>query len=199
VTLNGDRRAFLRAVARRAAGIGALLAGAGLGRRAGARQRGVSAAERLVADLQDGGKTIFLRYPPPAGIDQTRDLGRALYALRVPLNDIVASPVPQARRTAEAAFGTERLRTASELGGGETSDAALQALRELLRTIPGPGMNRVLVGDRPALERAAERRFTDAVLPEGAMAVFLPGQLPQLLGTITAARVIASATARGAL
>jgi len=152
-----------------------------------------------VAALQDGGKIIYLRYPPPASVGQARELGRALSALRVPLNEILASPAAQARRTAELAFGTDRLRVAAELADTETTGEAVQMVRHLLRTIPGPGMNRVLVGGRAPLEQAAERRFPDTVLPDGAMAVFLPGQTAQLIGTITAERVILSAKARGAL
>jgi hypothetical protein len=164
-----------------------------------ARQSGRSPAEHLIAAIQDGGKIIYLRYLPADGADGARELGRALYALRVPLNEIVAAPVIAARRTAEVAFGTERLREARELGGAENALSALPGLRRLLRTIPGPGMNRVLVGERAALELAAERRFSDTMLPAGGMAVFLAGDTLQLLGTITAERVIASAKARGAM
>ena len=149
--------------------------------------------------MQDGGKIIYLRYLPAEGADRARELGRALYALRVPLNEILAAPSLPARRTAEVAFGTERLREAKELADAETATSALQTLRRLLRTIPGPGTNRVLVAERAPLELAAERRFPDTALPAGGMAVFLAGDTVQLLGTITAERVIASAKARGAM
>jgi len=49
------------------------------------------------------------------------------------------------------------------------------------------------------LEMVTGRMFPDSVLPEGAMAVFLPSAIPQLLGTITAERVVLSAESRGAL
>lgn len=179
-----DRRAFLCALA------------ATLWPRRVATQ---SAAERLIAAIQDGGKIIYLRYLPPESAGQARELGRALYALRVPLNDILASPASQARETADQAFGAERVRVEADLAAEEGASQRLQALRRLLRTIPGPGMNRVLVGERAPLELAAERRFPDAVLPEGGMAVFLPGEHPQFLGTMTAQRVIVSAKVRGAL
>lgn len=155
--------------------------------------------EQLIAAIQDGGKIIYLRYLPPSGTPRARELGRALYALRVPLNDIVTSPLAAARQTAEAAFDTERVRVGTELTADEKAGERIQAVRRLLRTVPGPGMNRVLVGHHIPLELATERRFPDATLPAGAMAVFLPGEHPQLLGTITAERVIASAEARGAL
>lgn len=185
MSTEGTRRAFLTAALPLA-----LLS------RAAARQ---STAERLVAAIQDGGKIIYLRYPAAGGVDEARDLGRALYALRVPLNEILAAPLPQARRTAEMAFGTDRLHDARELVDAEKSPTALATLRQFLRTVPGPGMNRVLVGDRAPLELAAERQFPDAVLPEGAMAVFVSGENTLFLGTMTGERVIASAKARGAL
>jgi hypothetical protein len=169
-------------------------------RRVAARQaEGGSPAERLVAAIQDGGKIIYLRYPAPGGVEVARELGRALYALRVPLNEILTSPAADARKTADMAFAADRIRVTPELAGEASTAERAQALRRLLGTIPGPGMNRVLIGDPPPLELAAERRFPDTVLPAGAMAVFLPGEGPQLLGTITAERVIASARARGAL
>lgn len=177
-----DRRAFLCAVA----------AGVALARRAAAHTQ----AERLIAAMQDGGKIIYLHHFSSGGLQQAR-------ALRVPLNDIVAAPAAPARETAETAFGADRVSVATELVGAEDAGdrlpATLEAMRRLLRTIPGPGMNRVLVGHRTPLELAAERRFPEPVFPDGAMAVFLPARTPQLLGTITAERVIASAKARGAM
>lgn len=149
--------------------------------------------------MQDGGKIMYLRYLPPDAVQQARELGRALYALRVPLNEILTSPLAQARRTADLAFGAERVRVTMDLVADESAGDRLPAARRLLLTAAGPGMNRVLVGDRRPLEIAAERRFPDTVLPEGAMAVFLPGSTIELLGTLTAARIIASAQVRGAL
>lgn len=173
---------------------------------AGARARGAAAqtpAERLIAAIQDGGKIIYLRAPGPEATGRAPELGRALRALRVPLNEIVTSPLAAARDTADRTFGAERAGVMVELAPGDHAgdrlNAMMQEVRRMLRTEAGPGMNRVLIGDRAALELATERRFPDAVLPDGAMAVFLPGDGIQLLGTITAERVIASAKARGAL
>ncbi|MGH9256196.1 MAG: histidine phosphatase family protein [Vicinamibacterales bacterium] len=183
-----------------------------------------SAAEILVAAIQDGGKVIYLRHAATNqreidtgrlgdragqrnlssdGMRQAGSLGRALRALRVPLNEILASPVFRARDTAELAFGEGHVRVTMDLvaddyAGGELR-AMIEATRRLLRTPPGPGMNRVLVGHRTPLEMATGRMFPDDVLPEGAMAVFLPGAAPQLLGTITTERLVLSADSRGAL
>ena len=183
-----------------------------------------SSAEVLVAAIQDGGKVIYLRHAATNqrevdtgrlgdrsgqrnlsadGIRQAERLGRALRALRVPLNEILASPVFRARDTAELAFGEDQIKVTMDLVAdeyaGDHLKAMLEATKRLLRTLPGPGMNRVLVGHRTPLEIATGRMFPDSVLPEGAMAVFLPSAIPQLLGTITAERVVLSAESRGAL
>jgi phosphohistidine phosphatase SixA len=204
------RRTFLCAVA-----------GSFLGFRALQAQ---SSAEVLVAAIQDGGKVIYLRHAATnqrevdtgrlgdrsgqrnlsgGGVRQAERLGQALRALRVPLNEILASPVFRARDTAELAFGDDQIKVTMDLVAdeyaGDHLKAMLEATKRLLRTLPGPGMNRVLVGHRTPLEMATGRTFPDSVLPEGAMAVFLPNAIPQLLGTITAERVVLSAESRGAL
>jgi phosphohistidine phosphatase SixA len=183
-----------------------------------------SPAEVLVAAIQDGGKVIYLRHAATNqrevdtgrlgdrsgqrnlsadGIRQAERLGHALRALRVPLNEILASPVFRARDTAELAFGEDQIKVTMDLVAdeyaGDHLKAMIEATKRLLRTLPGPGMNRVLVGHRMPLEMATGRMFPDSVLPEGAMAVFLPSAIPQLLGTITAERVMLSAESRGAL
>lgn len=148
----------------------------------------ISDAERLIAAIQDGGKVIYLL--PIAGAEQAGTLGRALRALRVPLNDIVASPAGSPAATARLAFGESAARVSQDFDDRASA---------LLRTPPPPGHNRVLVGDRGRLEAAAGRRFSVATLPEGAMAIFLPGDEAQLLGTVASERVIMGAEARGAL
>lgn len=45
----------------------------------------------------------------PAGERQASDLGRAFRALRIPVGEVVASPMQRARRTAELAFSQVRL------------------------------------------------------------------------------------------
>ena len=183
-----------------------------------------SAAEVLVAAMQDGNKVIYLRHATtdqrqidtgrlgdrsgqrnltPEGIRQAENLGRALRALRVPLNEILASPVFRARDSAERAFGEDQVKVTLDLVAddyaGNQLNRMIEATKRLLRTVPGPGMNRILVGHRTPLEMVIGRMFPDSVLPEGAMAVFLPGAPPQLLGTITTERVVQAAESRGAL
>ena len=180
-----------------------------------------SEAEILVAAIQDGGKVIFLRHAAtnpdeidtgrlgdragqrnlsPAGIEQAQGLGPAFAGLYIPLDEILTSPVFRARDTAELAFGPARITVTPDLVAddyaGSQLGAMLEATGRLLRTPPPPGMNRLLIGHRTPLEMVTGSRFPDSVLPEGAMAVFLPGDTPRLLGTITAERLMRSATVR---
>ena len=180
-----------------------------------------SQAEILIAAMQDGGKVIYLRHAATnqqeidtgrlgdrsgqrnlsaAGIQQARNLGPAFRALRIPLDDILASPVFRARDTAELAFGADRITVTLDLVADEYAGPHLRpmldAIGRLLRTPPGPGTNRLLVGHRTPLEMVSGSRFSDNVLPEGAMAVFAPGATPRLLGTISAERLMTSAAAR---
>ena len=181
-------------------------------------------AEILVAAMQDGGKVIYLRHGAtnqsqvdtgrlgdragqrnlsPAGISQVKALGDAFRSLHIPMGQILASPVFRARDTGELAFGPERVQVTMDLVAddyaGQNVRAMVDATRRLLRTLPPPGDNRILIGHRTPLELVLERSFPDTVLPEGAMAVFLPSgpaAEPRLLGTITAERLIRSATIR---
>ena len=174
--------------------------------------------------MQDGGKVIYLRHGAtnqnqvdtgrlgdragqrnlsPAGIAQAKALGAAFRSLQIPMGQILASPVFRARDTGELAFGPERVQVTMDLVAddyaGQNVRAMMNATRRLLRTLPPPGDNRILIGHRTPLELVLERPFPDAVLPEGAMAVFLPAgpaTEPRLLGTITAERLIRSATVR---
>ena len=183
-----------------------------------------SEAEILVAAMQDGGKVIYLRHGATnqnevdtgrlgdragqrnlsaAGIAQARALGNAFRTLNIPMGEILASPVFRARDTAELAFGADRVEVTMDIVAddyaGPNLRAMLQATTRLLRAFTPPGDNRILVGHRTPLERVLKRSFPDTLLPEGAMAVFLPNGVasePKFLGTITAERFIRSATVR---
>ena len=181
-----------------------------------------SEAEILVAAMQDGGKVIYLRHAAtnqdevdtgrlgdragqrnlsPAGIAQAKEIGRAFRELRIPVNEVLASPVFRARDTAELAFGADQVKVTMDIVADEYAGSQLRqmldAMPRLLRTRAGPGMNRIMVGHRTPLEMVLKRSFPDTVLPEGGMAVFLPGEdTPRLLGTISSARFIQSANAR---
>ena len=69
----------------------------------------------------------------------------------------------------------------------------VDSTRRLLRTPPPDGANLLLVGHRTPLEMVTRQRFPDTILPEGAMAVFMPmGNEAKLLGTLTAEQMIAA-------
>jgi phosphohistidine phosphatase SixA len=180
-----------------------------------------SQAEILVADMQDGGKIIYLRHSTtvqtqvdtgrlgdragqrnlsPAGIAQAKEIGRAFRALRIPMNEILASPVFRARDTAELAFGADEITVTMDVVADDYAGSGLRhmldSIGRLLKELPGPGMNRIIVGHRTPLETVTGRSFPDSVLPEGAMAVFRPGESIHLMGTITAERLIQSADRR---
>ena len=183
-----------------------------------------SEAEILVAAMQDGGKVIYLRHAATnqtqvdtgrlgdragqrnlsaAGIAQAKALGTAFRTLQIPMGQILASPVFRSRDTGELAFGAGRIEVTMDLVAddyaGPRLKAMLNATRQLLRTITPPGDNRILIGHRTPLEMVLQRSFPDAILPEGGMAVFVPngfGSEPRLLGTISAERLIHSATVR---
>jgi phosphohistidine phosphatase SixA len=187
-------------------------------------QDGQSEAELLVAAMQDGGKVIYLRHAATnqneldtgrlgdragqrnlsaAGIAQARALGNAFRTLNIPMGEILASPVFRARDTAELAFGADSIKVTMDIVAddyaGPNLRAMLQNTSRLLRAFTPPGDNRILVGHRMPLELVLKRSFPDSVLPEGAMAVFLPSGAAsesKLLGTITAERFIRSATVR---
>jgi hypothetical protein len=146
----------------------------------------ISDAERLIAAIQDGGKIIYLL--PETNAAQSRLLGQALRALRVPLNEILTGRTAASREAAEAAFQGLEVSPATELDFRPD---------DLLRIPPAPGNNRVLVGQRAPLETVLGRKMPE--LAEGAMAIFLPGSTIELLGTVTAERVIRGAERRGAL
>ena len=148
----------------------------------------ISEAERLVAAIQDGGKIIY--WVPTADLAQAGLLGRALRALRAPLNEILAGRGNPFRQAADAAF--------ADLGVNASTELDFRP-DDLLRKPPLPGHNRVLVGGRGPLETATGRKFSTTALPDGALAVFLPATEVHLLGVVPADRVIRGAQNRGAL
>ena len=173
---------------------------------------------QLVAAMREGGKVVFLRHATtiaeqvdtgrlgdragqrnlsPAGIGQSRALGRAFRALDIRFGRILVSPVFRARDTAEFAFGggnfTESMEVvADEYAGGQVN-FMVESTQRLLRTPPPNGANLLIVGHRTPLEMVTRQRFPDTILPEGAMAVFMPmGSGAHLMGTLTSDQLIAA-------
>jgi phosphohistidine phosphatase SixA len=193
--------------------------------------QGQTQDEILIAAIQDGGKVIYLRHATTdpnqpdsgkigdragqrnltdAGRRLAQQLGPAFRTLRIPIDEVFASPVFRARDTAELAFGADRIKVTMDLiaddyaaktmnpvGGSELQNM-LDATTRLLKTEPPiPGTNRVLVGHRGPLELVTKMKFPDTTFPEGSMAIFLPGDKElHLLGTLTAERLLKSAALR---
>jgi phosphohistidine phosphatase SixA len=177
---------------------------------------------QLIAAMREGGKVVFLRHATtvqeqvdtgrlgdragqrnlsPAGIEQARAIGRAIGALDIRFGRILASPVFRARDTAELAFGagsfTESMEVVADDYAGGQVNFMVESTRRLLRTPPPSGTNVLLIGHRTPLEMVTRQRFPDAILPEGAMAIFAPvGNEARLLGTLTAEQLIAASLAR---
>jgi phosphohistidine phosphatase SixA len=172
---------------------------------------------QLVAAMREGGKVVFLRHAATvqeqvdtgrlgdragqrnlsaAGIEQARQIGRALRALNIRFHRIIVSPVFRAKDTAELAFGlgnfTESMEVVADEYAGNQLTFMIVSTRKLLRTPQPSGTNLLLIGHRTPLEMVTQRRFPDTILPEGAMAVFFPEHGEErLLGTIKSADLIA--------
>ncbi len=176
----------------------------------------------VVAALQAGDHVVFIRHAltdyaqrdtgdvenrsgqrnlSAAGKAQAEQIGQALRRLGIPNSEVYAGPVFRARDTAELAFGVANVELtdaliADDYAGG-TFGAAVDAARSLLADPPAEGTNRVLVGHRTPVEIYTGLEFPDAVLPEGALAVFAPAGEggADLVGTITAEELVAASDA----
>jgi phosphohistidine phosphatase SixA len=102
----------------------------------------------------------------PEGESQARRLGRILERQRVPIGEVLTSPYYRAADSAELAFGRFEVRDALSQGG------ASEDVRELLRSAPARGTNRVLMthqgvlyGALPDVERGSIREG-DCVIVE---------------------------------
>src|SRR6185369_16874664 len=98
--------------------------------------QGQTQDEILIAAIQDGGKVIYLRHATTdpnqpdsgkigdragqrnltdAGRRLAQQLGPAFRTLRIPIDEVFASPVFRARDTAELAFGADRVKVTMDL------------------------------------------------------------------------------------
>jgi phosphohistidine phosphatase SixA len=167
--------------------------------------------EELIAAMREGGKVVFLRHAATnaeeidtgildnragqrnlssEGIEQAKALGDAFRASGISFTRILASPVFRARDTGELAFGAENIEVTMDLVADEYAGPHLQAMIEATKqylATPVEGGNLLLIGHRTPLQMVTGQGFPDAILPEGAMAVFQPnGEDATLLGTLTA-------------
>jgi phosphohistidine phosphatase SixA len=181
---------------------------------------GSPAGDALVERLRRGGLVMFFRHADTqgqpcdrsfrigdragqrnislAGRAQSRQIGAAIKALRIPVETpVLAGPVFRARDTAELAFGAGQVRVVDGLladdYAGARLDWVLSEHRRLFSEPVAAGFNRVLVGHRtPAIMVLGPSLGGDA-FPEGTALVIEPGAPgPRVLGILAPAPLVGS-------
>lgn len=176
-----------------------------------------AAAAGLVASLQAGGVVVVMRHAitdrsqtdtgdlgnrtaqrnlSDAGRAQARRIGAAFAALRVPLGQVLTSPVLRAHDTAHLAFGARAVVDPMLTADDYTPDPARLAqqiawLRDRSGRPSAPAVTDVLVGHIVPLGMALGRSLAQAEYPEGALAIF--GSGGRLLGILPADALITAA------
>ncbi|WP_431282349.1 histidine phosphatase family protein [Humitalea sp. 24SJ18S-53] len=172
-----------------------------------------AAATTLVGALQAGGVVVVMRHGitdrsqadtgdlrnraaqrnlSDAGRAQAQRVGAAVAALRIPIGQVLASPVFRARDTAEIAFGAravvEPMLNADDYTPDPMRlDQQIAWLRARSGRPSGPAVTDILVGHIVPLGMVLGRGLTQAEYPEGAMAIFAPGpDTGRLLGILPA-------------
>jgi phosphohistidine phosphatase SixA len=107
------------------------------------------------------------------GRDNARAIGEALRALGIPTGTVLASPYCRTVETATLAFGAAEKSMAVREGGPlpPGSPGRFTALRALLSTPPGQGVNTVIVGHAYPFYALVGGQYLD----EGEAAVVRPG------------------------
>jgi broad specificity phosphatase PhoE len=147
---------------------------------------------QLVAQLRQGGLTLFLRHTATdfsendsrmkndrdcggqrnlvdKGRDDARKIGIAIRALRIPVGRVVSSPFCRTIETAELAFGRAEIATEVRYAKpGEQGAARYAPLREMLETRPERA-NTIIVGHGTPFYTLTQVR-----LAEGEIAVLRP-------------------------
>jgi phosphohistidine phosphatase SixA len=165
----------------------------------------------LVQTLQQGGYTIFFRHErtaldllrdqrpydlsnckgqrmlSPAGIEASKEIGQAFKLLKIPVADVLSSPLCRTKDTAKFAF--DQVTTTQQLMGEdrETKRSRNEVgndLKQLVNQTAIAGKNLVLVG------HFGSSLALDRILSEGEALVLKPsrnGQV-QIIGQITSAQ-----------
>ena len=133
-----------------------------------------------------------------AGREQAREIGRAITALDIPVERVVASPFCRTVETAELAFGAtdtdSALLALASVGddGSPPQERALEAARALASEPPAAGTDTVLVGHvstiGPLTGTSPEEGGTIVVLPDGEGGFDVVGEIePGGFGELAAA------------
>jgi phosphohistidine phosphatase SixA len=144
-------RLILLLVTAGAAGVGAQQPKGALGIEAARRGGVVIACRHGITESADEDEQT-LRYDDPStqrrlsaeGERQAADLGQAFRRLRIPVAEVIASPMQRARRTGELAFGQVRLDSTWHTRG-DNYGGPKQRLRSEMLGRPVPGGNRLII------------------------------------------------------
>ena len=159
------------------------------------------ATPALLADLRKGGFVLYLRHgttdnsradrAPSVDLNDCNtqrvlnnegrklimSVGRAIARAKIPVDEILHSPMCRARESAELAFPAQRARLQPELNLAYTANLTaeekkpvLAATRKLVSTPVAPGSNRVLVAHAPNMADL----MGYFVKPEGTLVVLRP-------------------------
>jgi broad specificity phosphatase PhoE len=152
----------------------------------------------VVRELQEGGLVLVLRHAvadaeisrqeklssctlqrnlTEAGREQSREIGRAMDALRIPVDEVRASPMCRARDTARLAFGAaeadRRLVSPGVIGDEGDDRERARYLREAVEESPEAGANVVLVTHTGNIGAALGEETTQ----EGELLAYRDGEL----------------------
>jgi phosphohistidine phosphatase SixA len=158
--------------------------------------------QALIERLRQGDLVVFFRHADTTGMpcdrlyrigqregqrnisedgkEQSRQIGEALAALNIPIQEpVLAGPVFRARDTAEIAFGAERVEItdsllADDYPGSRGVSWIIAEHRRLVATLPPPGLNRILVGHRTPALLSVDGQVNRSEFPEGAAIVIRP-------------------------
>ena len=113
------------------------------------------------------------------GRDEARAIGEHVKRLKIPIGEVLASPLCRTMETARLAFGTAR--ATGDARGGPVEAARYEALRKLLSTAVPKGTNRVISSHGNPFYALAGPPY----LAEGEMAVVKPeGERFSVVGRI---------------
>ena len=187
-------------------------------------------SDGLVADSRNGGFTFFVRHgdrdEEPDAIDrasllnivpsehrrglclnelgrvESQILGNFFRAAKIPIGEVIASPVCRARETAELSLGrVDRLDPSlilsTLLAPGEERAAQRMNLKKLLEQTPAAGTNRMLASHGAVLETIGYKNLN--LSPAGMVIFQHTGEGPTIRSIVTLRDMIFALSAPGSL
>jgi phosphohistidine phosphatase SixA len=162
-------------------------------------------ADPIVQTLREGGHVLVVRHATAdaeinrqellrsclvqrnlteQGREQSREIGEAVRALRIPIGDVRASPMCRTRDTARLAFGRvtldRDLLSPGVIGTAADDERRARALRAMVEELPPAGENTVLVTHTGNIGSA----LGEETVAEGEVLIY--GEGAELVGRIPA-------------